>query len=106
MAQRKSETIWKQTIADCKASGLSARQWCEKNNIKISTYKYWITRLNKQKNSATDICWAEMKIPKEMIGHTASPSITIKYDNFVLDIHENTDLQLLAAVLKTLRSTC
>ncbi len=30
MAQRKSETIWKQTILDCKASGLSARQWCEK----------------------------------------------------------------------------
>lgn len=44
MAQRKSESIWKQTIADCKASGLSARQWCEKNNINLSTYKCWLTR--------------------------------------------------------------
>lgn len=105
MAQRKSESIWKQTIADCKASGLSARQWCEKNNINLSTYKYWLTRVNKQKNSATDICWAEMKIP-ETVRHSGSTSITIRYDNFVLDIHQNTDLQLLAVVLKTLRSSC
>lgn len=106
MAQRKSETIWKQTISDCKASGLSARQWCEKNNINLSTYKYWLTRLNKQKYSATDICWAEMKIPEEVLSHPSSTFITIRYDNFVLDIHEKTDLQLIATVLKTLRSIC
>lgn len=106
MAQRKSETIWKQTIADCKASGLTAMQWCEKNNIKLSTYKYWLTRLNKQKSSATDICWAEMKIPEETIQHPASPSITIRYEKFVIDVSERTDYRLLAEVLKTLHSVC
>ncbi len=106
MAQRKSEAVWQQTVTDCKASGLSARQWCEKNHIKLSTYKYWLTRLNKQKSSATDICWAEMKIPEEMIKHPTSSFVTIRYESFVIDISEKTDLQLLAEVLKTLRSVC
>ncbi|HML26220.1 MAG TPA: hypothetical protein PKC27_05970 [Methanomethylovorans sp.] len=47
-----------------------------------------------------------MKIPEEMIKHPTSSFVTIRYESFVIDISEKTDLQLLAEVLKTLRSVC
>jgi hypothetical protein len=107
LAARKSEAEWKQAIADCKASSLSIKKWCEKNQIKVSTYKYWFTRLNKENDSVSNICWAEMKVPVEQPEVLQKTSfITIRYGNFSVDISEITDHRLLAEVLKTLQSIC
>lgn len=32
---------WTVRFADQKASGLTVRQWCEKNNLSFHTYNYW-----------------------------------------------------------------
>lgn len=106
MINRRSEDEWKQIAADYKDSGLSAKKWCENNQLKLNTFKYWLTRINKLNNTEENICFAEMKIPADTRKHNGSSSITIRYEKFAMDISEKTDLGLVAEVLKTLQSIC
>lgn len=39
---------WAASFADQKASGLTAKQWCEQNNFTIHTYNYWKHILNEE----------------------------------------------------------
>lgn len=39
---------WATSIQDWKESGLTQKQWCEKNNIRLSTLRYRIGVLNRE----------------------------------------------------------
>ena len=39
---------WAARFSDQKASGLTVRQWCEKNEISIHKYNYWKHRLREE----------------------------------------------------------
>lgn len=107
MANKKTKSEWEQIITACKSSGITAKNWCETNHISFSSYKYWLTRLNKQKKAEANISWAEVKNPVE--GTSICPKtafITLRYDDFAIDISDAVETQLLAEVLKTLRSIC
>jgi hypothetical protein len=106
MINRRSEAEWKKIVADYKAGGLSVKKWCENNQLKLNTFKYWLSRINKLSNSETNICFAELKIPEDTRKHKVSSSVTIRYENFAMDISEKTDLVFLAEVIKTLQSIC
>jgi hypothetical protein len=106
MINRRSEAEWKQIVADYKASGLSAKKWCENAQLKFNTFKYLLSRINNLNISDTNICFAEMKIPEDTKQHKIYSSATIRYENFAMDISEKTDLVFLAEVIKTLQSIC
>ena len=36
--------MWLAKIAEFKQSTLSQREWCRQNNLKLSTFKYWLSR--------------------------------------------------------------
>ena len=58
---------WAQDMADCKASGLTRKQWCNSRNMSLSTYDYHCKRvrmafeskLHENNDSATAIVPAE-----------------------------------------------
>lgn len=107
MAKRKSALEWELIITDCKTSGLPVARWCEMNRIKLSTYKYWVTRLNKQNKTETNISWAEVKIPAAQTSICPTTSlITLRCEGFSVDISEAVETQWLAEILKTLRAIC
>lgn len=107
MVKRKTATEWKQIITDCKSSGITAKNWCETNCINLSTYKYWQTTLNKLENTETAISWCEMRIPAvETSNHTKVSCITLRYEGFSIDVSDLVETQILAEILKTLRSIC
>lgn len=107
MTKRKTMDEWARIVTDCKSSGLTAPKWCELNHVKLSSYKYWLTRINKQDTTGQTIHWAEINVPAAgtSVDGKAS-SITIRYEGFEIDISSATETQLLAEVLKTLRCIC
>lgn len=40
--------LWKSKIANYRDSGLTAKAWCDDQNIKRSTLQYWICKFNKE----------------------------------------------------------
>ena len=53
--------LWTQRIADCKSSGISTQEWCEKNRIHIKTYYYWHNKIHKMVNKQQS-CFYEIPV--------------------------------------------
>ena len=47
------EDFWMKRIQDFQKSGLSRKEWCQENQVPLSTFSYWI-RKQMQKPSALD----------------------------------------------------
>ena len=45
--------LWRKRIQDFHKSGLSRKEWCQKNQVPLSSFSYWI-RKQMQKPSALD----------------------------------------------------
>lgn len=45
----KKYELWKERIEDYRKSNLKAHEWCEKNNLPLTTLRYWITKFNREK---------------------------------------------------------
>lgn len=108
MAKIKSLEYWKQVIQDCTSSDLSEREWCKENDIKHTTYRYWLTKVrNQEKGATTQPVWAEITYPQPQIDTSNKSSrINIRYRDFLLEIENNSDMDLVVKVLKTLCSIC
>ncbi len=52
--RRRKEKYWTQQINAYRASGLSAKKWCEDNQVNVHTLTVWITRLNLQQNKTAN----------------------------------------------------
>lgn len=105
MSNRKPQEYWEQIVSECKASGLSARKWCEVNNVKITTYQYWHNKIRKQKEKQRDLVWTEISLDQESFP-IGSSKITIRYGGFSLEIEKDSDMGLLAEILKAMSSLC
>jgi transposase-like protein len=79
-----------------KTSGALRKQWCKENGISLSTLQRW---LKDEQNTQT---WVSVV--------TAPPkyadAISIQAGTFTIPITQNTDVQLLAKVLKVIMELC
>jgi len=53
-------------VAKCRASGISAKAWCEANSIEYHRYLAWATKINKE-NSIEPQMWADVTILKRKL---------------------------------------
>ena len=47
--KEENEKIWRERVASYRASNQTQKEWCEQNNYRQTTIKYWIERINKEK---------------------------------------------------------
>lgn len=125
MSRRLSQDQWLVMINDCRCSSLTVDQWCEQNNIKRSSYRYWFTQLKKQglikqartgskkipstvSDHSSDVCWAEVIVPKEkpVSFQQSGVPITLHYSGCSIQISDKSQLDLVAELIKALRSVC
>ena len=59
-------------------SGISQRQFCEKNQIKLSTFGYWVLKYNEAKIS--DPGFASLRISPEPVNTSQVPKMEIERD--------------------------
>ena len=72
--RRTPEEQLKQVTA-CRASGLTVTEWCEREDIQISTYYTWVERLTKK-----GMLEKPVAIPQRIIRKPYSPDI-VKVDS-------------------------
>ncbi len=42
------QQLWQSRIEDCQNSPLSAKQWCQENQVAYSTYLYWVRKIKSE----------------------------------------------------------
>lgn len=82
-------------IADWKASGLNARQWCLLHKIPTTTFYGW-KKISEPNTSAKKKPFIELKDAK-------TEGITLEYKNIKLHVPKNFDEQTLNSCLQAIR---
>ncbi|SDD72782.1 IS66 family insertion sequence element accessory protein TnpA [Sporomusa acidovorans] len=109
---------WKQIVTDCRSSGQSIKDWCEKHEINIKTYYHW-QKLVYEATCQT-FCTQPEKAP-EVIGAPQIPvfaevtqplrpkeviALTIEKNGLFIHIYEGAASQTIASALSALRHLC
>ncbi|WKY46609.1 hypothetical protein Q5O24_07465 [Eubacteriaceae bacterium ES3] len=55
MEKSENRILWEERIKAQLASGLTQRQWCEKNNLALSAFRYWKLRISKANRDLNDL---------------------------------------------------
>ena len=81
--------LWKNRINECKASGLSVAEWCNKNNLTKAKYYYWHKILNESsiRDEASPV-FAEILVPTKA---SSSSGIKVSWKDIDIFISDKND---------------
>lgn len=104
-----NELLWKQRIAEYRASGVAAKKiWSQQEGYKFHTLRYWIQKLNLQQTKTSGKGFVEL-VSTTVVSETLNnEAIRLSYDSYHIDIpkdyHEDTLIRLLGTLKKNVRS--
>ena len=119
--------FWLKVIKECRASGLTNRDWCEQNNIHLKQYYYWIAKVRKmaledlpRKENGSSLSSLNESAPAPMVYHPPSdfvelpiqrtsscartPTAVIHSGNISIDLFSADPAEVITAVLKAVQS--
>ena len=93
---------WADIIKDCKESVLKVDDYCAQHGLSRNTYFYWLRKVKEA--ALTQSGFVEVRQQVEVSACYLSPKLTASVNEVVLGIDENTPMDLLANVIKVLKS--
>ena len=110
MEQRQTEAsprqakryFWEQQIKDWKDSGLTQGQYCQKRNLKMSTFLYWRRKLDldSKKNLLIPV---SIQPESEISSTSVSSGVSLTFNDCLIQIHKGFDQNTLLELLQVLR---
>jgi hypothetical protein len=94
-------SYWRQQIEAYKSSGLSRGEYCQKNQIKLSTLDYWRQKFNASEDRKNETSWIPIKIAE-----ANSPGIDIHVGRITIAVKAGFDRTLLMELLQTINALC
>ena len=99
MKCQKNLAVWAQRVQDCRASGLTVRQWCEENDIVPNTYFRW------QRKVFSAICAEQEQFYEVPIQKTSGRStVSVDVNGMTANIYCGADEATVLAVLRAMKS--
>lgn len=105
---QKSLELWKQRIADRKASCMKVTDWCQKNNLSKHAYYYWLKRIEAttQKTDASMPVFAEIDSTCITSRENVKSYLQISWNNINLTISDSKNAKLAAEFIRQLQKLC
>ena len=100
---------WAQMVSACKSSGLTVPKWCNEQGLSVKTYYYrrkQVMRALEQVqpgNPENPIRFTELIQPR---GSFSDPAAVIETGNMRIRITNNATVELLDALIRTLKQVC
>ena len=108
---------WVAIISEHNASGLGIRDWCRQNNVKETSYYYWLKKIRHsivesidQDDRNGEVSFVPMlSQPKNELSHvkansTAHPEVIIKLGEITIEFGNQASQELILNVLRDLRN--
>lgn len=101
--------LWKNRIADQKASGLNVGDWCKKNNFTIHAYYYWRKRIETETHDKPEankaMIFAQLNpSPKPM--NDTKAQLQISWNDLKICITNEDTARLAAEFISQLQKRC
>ena len=100
--------VWRERVRECKTSGLTVAEWCERNHINKKTYFYWQkqvwdheinTMKPDQPGLPSPVQFAEISVPAGAI-QGDNPDIVLHQGSWTVEIRNSVDPMLLCRILE------
>ena len=94
---------WAQKVSLCRESGQSVREWCQENQVNISSYYKWQRKLYAMAQARQEMQFAEVT-PLQPV-RSGNVAVTVRVAGAEADIHNGADASTVETVLRILK-TC
>ncbi|MBE3519516.1 MAG: helix-turn-helix domain-containing protein [Firmicutes bacterium] len=97
---------WQQWIAEYRASGLSAREWCASRGVKPDRLWYWLRRFRTEEESGSTK-WLPVDLSGvETKGQPEGGCLVVRVGKAAVEVRPGFDPELLLAVVRVLSAAC
>lgn len=94
--------LWANQVEKCNNSGLSVAQWCRNNNIPVSTFWSRQKKVYEAYTQKTNHQFIEVSVEPEV--NANSPMISVKRNDFTVEINNGADEATITAVLRAMKN--
>lgn len=107
MTQAEIREIWEARVAEYRASGQSASEWCAVHQVTTRQLWYWMRELKElnQKSMRGSAQWAAVNINKQR-DETNDSTLRILIGSVAIEVKPGFHPSLLSDVVRTLQSLC
>lgn len=119
MSSTTKDQYWMDLITQCRASGLTDRQWCIQNNIPVSTFYYHVRTLRSkacdvpdtvgsavQKQEVVQIPIWENELNTSQHSTFFVPAIRLEMQDVQIEINEQAGAEVIRNTLLALQQLC
>jgi len=100
MDLKEQSMIRRQQVNDFRASGQTAAAWCSENNMKVSTLRYWLSKLNREaKTDPKQEIFIEFKQPS-----AKEVPVIIKVGTISIELYVGFQAETLREAIAAIRS--
>ena len=89
-------------VAECRASGMTAKAWCEAKDIQYQRYLTWATKVNRECQHKPQQ-WAQVTMTKEEL---CTSEIRLNCGKWTICVEAGFSPSLLADILKIVDTVC
>lgn len=90
-------------VKECRASGITAKEWCEAKGINYRQYVAWATKLNREENQTQPQQWADVTLAKE---ESRTDEIRLSCGRWTIYVGNGFSPGLLADVIRVVEGKC
>lgn len=109
--------LWTGRIRECKASGLTVKEWCRQNGLGDKSYYYWMRKIKKEAFEALQeqlvlpapvmqeqAVFSEIRLPKQTISEGTAAIIHI--NGVRMEIQNGACAQTIQSLLASVQGLC
>lgn len=105
------QAAWEKRISEQKASGLSRMDWCARQGIKYTTYRYWLEQIGKHTEKNPNVpavvtatpTWLELA-PAPAATVLSSGGLVVRIGEAAVELRRGFDAELLREIVRALAS--
>lgn len=104
--QREVEALWRDRIADLRASGMTVAKWAEAHQLPAERVYYWRRRFRREEEGSSPLRgrFIPVEVEEEPKAERSAPVLTVRVGVFAVDLGAGCDMDMLRRVAKTLMS--
>ena len=107
MTKEEKYEYWRMVMDEYESKGISKSDYCKQNDIPISTFNYWLDKLDASNDNTNKGRFVELKVrdKKEDSVSIADelvefiPELNITFNSLIISINSKTPMQLLSDVM-------
>ena len=105
--------VWRERVRECKTSGLTVAEWCERNHINKKTYFYWQKQVwdheintmvpDRPPDLPASVQFAEISVPSCSV-LSGDADVVLRHGEWTMEIRNSVDPMLLCRILEAVKS--